>query len=131
MQGKTLAGLAVSDGWRHLQPFEDLGAAIRLPGIGADEIAGQQGIDAGDAAGANARAHHPEGRVFTGEVIGLFDQIHRGRHAFLVTAQFHRRHMADHHVAVLDLGFVGGQAFAGLEGDLDGRPLLQPVVHHQ
>ncbi|MNJ00812.1 hypothetical protein D3C73_1602430 [compost metagenome] len=39
--------------------------------------------------------------------------------------------MADHHVAVFDLGLVCRQALAGLEVEGDHRPLLHQVVHHQ
>ncbi|MNP46878.1 hypothetical protein D3C76_1409060 [compost metagenome] len=104
---------------------------IVLADIGADVIPGQQRIDTRHPASADPRPNHPKLRVFAGEAFGLFGQFDGGVHALLVVAQFHVRDMADHHVAVFDLGLVGGQAVTGLERDRDGRPLLQDAVYHQ
>ncbi|MNJ57773.1 hypothetical protein D3C77_533750 [compost metagenome] len=131
MQGKTLARLAVGNRRWHLQALECLGAGAGLAEVGTNEIAGKQRVDPGNAAGTNAWAHHPELGVFAGEVVSLLDQADGGGNAFLILTQLHRGDMTDDHIAVLDLGLVGGQPFAGLEGNLDSRPLLQPVVYNQ
>ena len=131
VQGEALARLAVGDGRRVFQAGEVLGAGLGLTDVRADIVAGQQRVDARHAACANARAHHPEFRIFAGEAFGLFDQLDGGIDAFLVITQSYGGYLADHHVAVFDLGFVGNQPAAGLEVEDDGRPLLHDAVNHQ
>ncbi|MNQ95899.1 hypothetical protein D3C85_1114790 [compost metagenome] len=131
MQGETFTRLAIGDRWRVFQALEILRAAIGLADVGADVIAGQQCVDAGHSTRTDTRTHHPELRVFAGEAFSLLGQFDGGVDAFLVVAQIHIRDMADHHVAVLDLGLVGGQPVTGLEGDRDGRTFLQDTVDHQ
>ncbi|MND31639.1 hypothetical protein D3C80_221970 [compost metagenome] len=130
-QHKALAGFVVGDRRRHLKAGKGFYTAICLACVGTDEVARQQGVDAGYTAGADAWAHHPEGRILTGEVLRLLVQFHRSGDMLLVVAQLHGADLADHYVAVFDLSLVSGQTFTGLEGDLNGRALLQPVVHHQ
>ncbi|MCY1418819.1 hypothetical protein D9M71_343880 [compost metagenome] len=130
-QGETLARFAVGDGWRVFQPREVFCPAVGLADIGPDVIARQQGIDAGHTASANARAHDPELRIFAGKAFGLLGQLDGGVDTLLVIAQFHIRDLANHHITVLDLGFIRRQAAPCLERDNDGRALLQYAVNHQ
>ncbi|MNF84346.1 hypothetical protein D3C84_667020 [compost metagenome] len=130
-QGETLARFAIGDRRRVLQALEVLRPAIGLADVGADVIAGQQRIDTRDAAGPDTWPHHPELRIFAGKAFRLLGQFDGGVDAFLVVAQLHVRDMADHHVAVLDLGLVGGQPATGLEVHHDGGAFLQNAVDHQ
>ncbi len=60
MQGKAFARFAIGDGRRVFQAFEVFGAGVGLADVGTDVVAGQQGVDAGHATGADARADNPE-----------------------------------------------------------------------
>ncbi|MNS80294.1 hypothetical protein D3C72_1139690 [compost metagenome] len=60
MQHEALAGFAVGDRRRIFQAFEVFGAVVGLTDVGTDVVTGKQGVDTRNAAGANARAHHPE-----------------------------------------------------------------------
>ena len=104
---------------------------LGLAGIGTDEAARQECVDPGYAGSADARPHHPEARTLGGERTGLVGQLHFGDDAGAVIRQIDGGHFTDHHAAVLDLGFVRHQAFAGIERDGDDRAFLHPVANYQ
>src|SRR6185369_15622893 len=119
------------DGRRHFQagerPLRLLGSADVDPDVGA----AHQRPETGDATPGYPGPYHPE--------LGVLDQV--GRNLLL---QFDGRNhvgdvlgdgdifdQADLDILVLDLGLSSLQPVAGLEGDRDGRPLLQVGLDYQ
>ena len=131
MQGVALARFAVGHRGRDFHPLELLLRLVRVAGVGADVGAGEQRVHAGDAAQADARAHHPVARVLGGERLRALVQRHRHQHVAAVAAEADLVHLADHHVLVLHRRLALGQALRALEADRDVGAGLQPAAHHQ
>ena len=111
---------------RFVEAGEVVGAVFVFAGADGDVVAGDDGAQAGDAAGADLRFDDPELAVFFQERLGGAQHLRGDDDLFEVVGEVNAGDGADGEVFVADFGFARFQTFGAGKGDLDdGADLAQ------
>ncbi len=104
---------------------------IRGARIEFDVSAGDQGADARDLGGSQARLDHPKAGAAAQEVFGIRIKFEENEHRFQVVGQFHVLHDADLHRTAADFGFSRRDSVRGIEADTGDRSLSGEAPEQQ
>ena len=131
LEGEAEAGNVGAGDGGLLEAVEVVGKNGLLAGFELDVSAGDQGAEAGDGGGGDARADDPETAVAAEEVLGCGVDADGGDHRAEVAGEFDAFDDADADGEAADFGLAGLDAVGGLEADEGERAFVGVVFPDQ